>query len=181
MKESFAQLAQNITSLDNKFLRVQELETKVVNFDNLVKDIEEKMDTMKTTVESEVQLIREQIKSFSSSLQGIETSQQSYVEELTNLKNQSTQFIELSSVLPKYETLNANLDTIKNTLTETTSQFVSQNNFEIWKKQLEIQLDDSVKTVEDLRSEMEAMKTTVESEVQLIREQIKIFPAHSRE
>jgi chromosome segregation ATPase len=175
LKESFAQLAQNITSLDNKFLRVQELETKVVNFDNLVKDIEEKMDTMKTTVESEVQLIREQIKSFSSSLQGIETSQQSYVEELTNLKNQSTQFIELSSVLPKYETLNANLDTIKNTLTETTSQFVSQNNFEIWKKQLEMQLDDSVKTVEDLRSEMDTMKTTVESEVQLIREQIKSF------
>ena len=50
-------------------------------------DLRSEMDTMKTTVESEVQLIREQIKSFSSSLQGIETSQQSYVEELTNLSS----------------------------------------------------------------------------------------------
>ena len=64
-----------------------------------MKDIEEKMDTMKTTVESEVQLIVN-IQRFSAH-SGIETSQQSYVEELTNLKNQSAQFIELSSVLPK--------------------------------------------------------------------------------
>ena len=37
-----------------------------------------------------------------------------------------------------------------------------------------MQLDDSVKTVETC-SEMDAMKTTVESEVQLIREQLKVF------
>lgn len=162
MKESFAQLAQNITSLDNKFLRVQELETKVVNFDNLVKDIEEKMDTMKTTVESEVQLIREQIKSFSSSLQGIETSQQSYVEELTNLSSLINS--QLTNLDSKTNVLESNL----NQMEETQKTITSRSD------QLEILVNGFNQSLETTKSQMVSVSEKINEQFDQIKNEISV-------
>ncbi len=162
MKESFAQLAQNITSLDNKFLRVQELETKVVNFDNLVKDIEEKMDAMKTTVESEVQLIREQIKSFSSSLQGIETSQQSYVEELTNLSSLINS--QLTNLDSKTNVLESNL----NQMEETQKTITSRSD------QLEILVNGFNQSLETTKSQMVSVSEKINEQFDQIKNEISV-------
>lgn len=162
MKESFAQLAQNITSLDNKFLRVQELETKVVNFDNLVKDIEEKMDAMKTTVESEVQLIREQIKSFSSSLQGIETSQQSYVEELTNLSSLINS--QLTNLDSKTNVLESNL----NQMEETQKTITSRSD------QLEILVNGFNQSLETTKSQMVSLSEKINEQFDQIKNEISV-------
>ncbi|NLJ37819.1 MAG: LysM peptidoglycan-binding domain-containing protein [Candidatus Atribacteria bacterium] len=174
LKKSLTQITEQIVTLDKKSLQVQELDKRVVDIDKYVKNVEEKMNTIKTSVETEVKAIHEQIENLSSSLQGMETSQQSYLEELTNVKNQSSaQLADLAKVLTQYETLNTNLTTIKNSLAETTSQFISQSNFESWKQQLEKQLDDSAKIVENLRNEMNTIKTSVETEVKAIHEQIE--------
>ena len=162
LKESFAQLVQNITSLDNKFLRVQELETKVVNFDNLVKDIEEKMDTMKTTVESEVQLIREQIKSFSSSLQGIETSQQSYVEELTNLSSLINS--QLNNLDSKTNVLESNL----NQMEETQKTIASRSD------QLEILVNGFNQSLETTKSQMVSLSEKINEQFDQVKNEISV-------
>ena len=162
LKESFAQLVQNITSLDNKFLRVQELETKVVNFDNLVKDIEEKMDTMKTTVESEVQLIREQIKSFSSSLQEIETSQQSYVEELTNLSSLINS--QLNNLDSKTNVLESNL----NQMEETQKTIASRSD------QLEILVNGFNQSLETTKSQMVSLSEKINEQFDQVKNEISV-------
>jgi len=162
LKESFAQLVQNITSLDNKFLRVQELETKVVNFDNLVKDIEEKMDAMKTTVESEVQLIREQIKSFSSSLQGIETSQQSYVEELTNLSSLINS--QLNNLDSKTNVLESNL----NQMEETQKTIASRSD------QLEILVNGFNQSLETTKSQMVSLSEKINEQFDQVKNEISV-------
>ena len=162
LKESFAQLVQNITSLDNKFLRVQELETKVVNFDNLVKDIEEKMDTMKTTVESEVQLIREQIKSFSSSLQGIETSQQSYVEELTNLSSLINS--QLNNLDSKTNVLESNL----NQMEEIQKTIASRSD------QLEILVNGFNQSLETTKSQMVSLSEKINEQFDQVKNEISV-------
>ena len=162
LKESFAQLVQNITSLDHKFLRVQELETKVVNFDNLVKDIEEKMDTMKTTVESEVQLIREQIKSFSSSLQEIETSQQSYVEELTNLSSLINS--QLNNLDSKTFVLESNL----NQMEETQKTIASRSD------QLEILVNGFNQSLETTKSQMVSLSEKINEQFDQVKNEISV-------
>ncbi len=173
LKESLTQLSQKVSSFEESVNNVQGLETKVADLGHSMTNLEGKMSTMKTTVESEVQSIRNQIEALSSSLQGMETKQQSSVEEITNLKEQLAQLMKYSTALSQYETLLADLDTIKRTLAETTSQFVAQKDFQNWKQPLEKTLADSTKTIENLRGEMSTMKTTVESEVQSIRNQIE--------
>ncbi|NLJ48318.1 MAG: LysM peptidoglycan-binding domain-containing protein [Candidatus Atribacteria bacterium] len=195
LKESLTQVTQQIATLESQFFQVQDLENKMVVFDKFTKDAEEKMNTMKTSVENEVKVIREQIENLSNSLQGMETSQQSYLEELTNLSsfihsqlnNLDSKTNALESNLNQLEEaqkgiaahsdqleilvngFNQSLEEAKNQIVDISRKFNEQ--FDQIKKEISV---DQEETLKELKDQVEAIGVTLPDIESLKEIQLKI-------